>query len=541
VSYTIRWPQARLQPYDHQREGVRKLLQNPAYALFDEMGVGKSKQVVDTACVLYEHGEIDTLIIVCPAFARSVWSSPDPVLGEFAKHVWKSIPYRIDEYSSKNPKLPPPVEILKVIVTNPEFLRVLTRDPLLKQKRIPFLDKTVHLKPIVAYAAARKTWLVVDESWMVQAPDADQTKAVERLARKCLRVTLLNGTPGNPYQLYSQFRILNPDIFDDAPNAFTFKRRYCLMGGYMAKQIVGYQREEEFRRRTAPYAVRRLAAECLDLPPVLEPITIEARLTPATWKIYKTMRDELVVWLSKSEASISAQAGVRTLRLRQILAGFLGGVQSFGEDLFPSEHEWAGHFTDCAAAKCVDCEPPCDCTCESVRRQQATREIGREKLDAVLAFVEAQDVQKGVIWCGFRPEMARMAEALRKTDRTVHLLQGQQDTDEREQAKMAFAPGGDPAPAWLVGHPQAGGAGINLAAASLAIYVTNTSSLLLRQQSEKRIDRPGQTQRCRFVDVVAVGPDGQKTVDHAIAKALRAREEIANYTAATWRQILEEE
>jgi hypothetical protein len=135
--------------------------------------------------------------------------------------------------------------------------------------------------------------------------------------------------------------------------------------------------------------------------------------------------------------------------------------------------------------------------------------------------------------------MHRLAETLRGLDREVHLLMGQQPADERDAAKRAFAPGSDaPRGACLVGHPAAGGAGLNFAAASTAIYVTNPWSWKDRKQSEGRINRPGQTSPVRFVDVVAVGPAGQKTVDHSILRALREHDDIANWTADTWRHAL---
>jgi hypothetical protein len=223
------------------------------------------------------------------------------------------------------------------------------------------------------------------------------------------------------------------------------------------------------------------------------------------------MRDDLVAWLNSTDVSVAAQAGVRTMRLAQVLAGFIGGVEAIDGD-------------DPGA-------PPAS----------TVREVGREKLDAVLEWMTAQDLDMAVLWGRFRPELHRMAATLATPDRPVHLLMGQQDPAEREAAKLAFAPGTSTHKALLVGNPQAGGAGINLAAAHVGIYVSHSFSLKDRQQSEGRLNRPGQTQPVRFVDVIAVGPDGQKTLDHAMLRALRDKQDVAEWTAQTWMEVLNAE
>jgi hypothetical protein len=123
--------------------------------------------------------------------------------------------------------------------------------------------------------------------------------------------------------------------------------------------------------------------------------------------------------------------------------------------------------------------------------------------------------------------------------RPTYLLVGGQDKVERLAAQTAFAPGTYVnAAAVLVGHPAAGGAGINLSAAHLAIYATNGFSLKDRLQSEGRINRPGQTRHVQFCDVIAVGPKGQKTLDHAVVDVLRNKKNVAEWTVENWREAI---
>src|SRR6267142_3733037 len=84
-------------PFKHQVHGVLALVKNHAFALFDEMGSGKSKQVVDAACTLFQAGQVDCVVIVAPAAVRSVWL--DPELGQLKKHCW--VKSEVFEYHAK--------------------------------------------------------------------------------------------------------------------------------------------------------------------------------------------------------------------------------------------------------------------------------------------------------------------------------------------------------------------------------------------------------------------------------------------------------
>ena len=48
-------------PYDHQREAWEISKDKTEYALFMEMGTGKSKVAIDTFSYLYDKGAIDSV------------------------------------------------------------------------------------------------------------------------------------------------------------------------------------------------------------------------------------------------------------------------------------------------------------------------------------------------------------------------------------------------------------------------------------------------------------------------------------------------
>lgn len=556
MSYEIQWNRCATTPREHQIFGVKWLLRNPLALLGDQVGAGKSKQVVDTAQILFEHQEIDAVVVACPAFARGVWSNPDPLMGEVAKHSWPSVAYALREYSILNKDLTRPIGIrsnrskddliakpfLRWVVTNYEYVR---RDN--------------HLVPMISYLLNRKFWLVCDEAWALKDQHTDTWKAVFEIRKLAKRVTLLNGTPvaDSPLDLNAQMRMLDEKIlgfqYRNAKGQIKwssadtrFRARYALLKPNSSFPVItGWQNIEELGAKVAPFVLRRETRECFDLPPILEPITIEAPLTEGTtWRMYKQMRDDMVAWLDSGDgdtvASVAKQAIVKGLRLAQITSGFIGGVQKMdlGDD-----------FLDFGTRM----EPG-----ERIVDQPITmiKEIGREKLDTLMKWLSHIDQPERIlIWARFRAEIERTYHAFNDAkpplDRKMYVLYGGQTATERAEAVRClhpdFDPGafqvklGKPFKVGVVGSPQAGGAALNLAGASMAVNLSHDFNLRVYLQARGRIDRPGQKNPIRYVDVVATGPKGQRTIDHHVIAALRSKEDIANWTAATWKQKLMEE
>jgi hypothetical protein len=80
--------------------------------------------------------------------------------------------------------------------------------------------------------------------------------------------------------------------------------------------------------------------------------------------------------------------------------------------------------------------------------------------------------------------------------------------------------------------------GLDCSAAEFCLFVANDFSLKNREQAEARITGPNQDRVPTYVDFLASGPQGQKTIDHDILAALREDEDVATWTAETWRRKL---
>jgi SNF2 family DNA or RNA helicase len=487
----------RTKPFRHQVAGVKALVTRPAFALFDDPRTGKSKQVVDAACVLAEAGKIDTVVVIAPAGVRGVWVDPD--IGEIRQHAW--VRSLVMEFHSKMKQIwsdkifGADTEVyLKWIVTNYEFLR-----------------RPERLAEFVKYVGKR-TLLVLDESDLVKSRTAQQTKAIRKRVRPlCDRCVLLTGTPGNPLELWSQLMILDERILGRYTNFYHFRAHFATMGGWHNKQVMpnGWVNMDEFHRMTRPYVLRRRKEDCLDLPPRLY-TTQEVPLTAESWKRYQQLRKEAFVALDGKE-QLEPNAAVRIMRLAQLTSGFLG--QAIDGDN-PELMEYQGY------------------------------DISSEKLDwAVKYLTEECTAQAVIVWCRWRRERERLVEALRKLGLAVFEIYGNQPRAERDVAKAVFHNRSAKISkrTVLVAQPEAGGVGLDMAQASEVVRLSSGYSYRTLVQSDDRPYGPGQINTVIYLDILATGPEGQKTVDSAIVKALRRKDDVAKWTAVAWRRELDEE
>ena len=407
----------RLPPFQHQREDVAWLIERPQAFLGSDkvafigsqMRTGKTKIVIDAAQFLAMAGVIDKILVVAPAPVRDVWFSQK--LGEIAKHSWHGLGAKVIEFHAKIRMWEwEDGKSLQWLVTNYEFLRSKAR-----------------LQQLMSFCGP-KTWLVLDESSFVKNHAAAQTRATMALRKACGRVTLLNGTPifHSPLDLFSQGNLLHTAVLN-CPFITQFKARYAVQqpilsrggkaltvtvgkGPYtkeiVLQETVGWVNLDDLQKRFAPVTVRRLQAECRGMPPKLDPVTLTATMTPETWKIYKDMREEFMVWLKSGEVVTSATAAVKTLRLSQITGGFLTGAEAANID--PIED---------GLLESLGLEPAETMTAIAVKAPPPSGEpvaVGREKLDVLLWFLEQQLVEdanlKIVVWTRFRAELFRMVD-----------------------------------------------------------------------------------------------------------------------------------
>lgn len=561
-------------PPAHVRVGVQFIMDNPYAILADDMGGMKTAQSIIAAQLLHDAGVIDRVIVVAPAAVRpKVWFDQD--LGQLREQVFEDKLNIVSEYHSKIRKWehgPKDTTPLKWIVTNYEFIR--TRGNLL---------------PLLSYCGP-KTFLILDESSAVRGYDSAQTEACMLLRWKhtkkwrpilglarCGRVLEMNGTPvaEGPMDLFSQGNLLHPSILD-CKYVTNYRARYAVMEPVRRsdksvvlspfasrviqpdgtvkmipkaiEQIVGWSDEglKDLQQRFAPYVLRR-EAKSFGVDFALPPVGFDVPLTEPTWKIYRKMRDEMVAWLESGVAT-AATAAIKVIRLAQITSGFLGGIEdaNIGDDLFIpgvthsiDGEEWPGGQEEA----------------QRIVRVPQIQEIGREKLDFALAWhaelLKHDPNLKLLTWCRFVPELRRYLYEERLTFPSIpvgaacgqKVLGGEQSQKtEREFALRLLHPKTAPEGAVTVGATQGTGAmGLNLTACRTVLDMSYDYSPWKKRQGDARVNRPGQTGPVSFFYLVAIGPKGQKTIDHQIMLKRLGKMNVIDMTVAGWVRALKEE
>jgi SNF2 family DNA or RNA helicase len=281
-------PARRIEPLPHQVVGAEFIVSRPAAALFDEQGLGKTKQLIDAVAREVEAGTLDGALIVCPNTVKSTWA------GELERHSTLSYAVFGAGKSARRLAFGSLRAVFYVINYEAVAREVTSLRALLRFKRLA---------------------LVLDESHRIKTPEARVTQAIHRLRTEAAKRVIMTGTPvaNKPEDLWSQLFFLDDGkalgvSFDE------FRRIYCTAAG-------GYVSLGELRERLSSLALRRLKEDALTLPAkTVMPITVE--LAGRQAGLYHRMRRDLYLWVkSLTGEEVLAQAEnilVRLLRLAQL-------------------------------------------------------------------------------------------------------------------------------------------------------------------------------------------------------------------------------
>jgi len=273
---------------DHQKKGTQFLRQKKRAGLFDEQGLGKSKQLIDAISAEIAAGSIRGAVIVCPNGLKSNWAA------------------EVEKFSS----LPCKVFGSGRAARRSAFTAMRAAVYVINYEAIP--TELASLKALLQF---KPMALVLDESHRIKTPAAKVTKAIHKLRAYAARRYILTGTPvaNKPDDLWSQMFFLDDgEALGDSFEGFerTFKSGRS-----------GYQRMDELRERIAPNTLRRTKDKSLKLPPKTY-LRVSVSLAPKQHTMYQTMRKDLELSVRKmSGAQVVEQADAilaRMVRLAQL-------------------------------------------------------------------------------------------------------------------------------------------------------------------------------------------------------------------------------
>ena len=460
-------------PYAHQLEALEKSWAAETYALFMEMGTGKSKVLVDNIAVLYDKGAIRGALIIAPKGVYKNWDEiefpvhlPDHV--EHTKVLWE--PNITKRKQMELDTLFDGKEDLKILIMNVEAFST--------TKGLDFAHSFLNI-------FLGKALIGIDESTTIKSPTAKRTKNILKIGELAKYRRILTGSPvtKSPLDLYTQCKFLDPYHLDE-DSYYAFRARYSNMvkrnfGGRSVQLVVSYRRLDELAKKLEKFSYRVLKEDCLDLPPKVFTKRI-VELSDEQKKMYLTMKNAAIA--EQDGKVMSSMSALTTLlRLHQI-------------------------------------------TCGTFKADDGTlTPIKNNRITALMDCLEETD-GKVIIWATYREDIKTIVESLKKAygdDSTVEYHGGVDSTLRQKQIAL-FQQKNGPA-RYFVGNPSTGGYGITLTAANTVIYYSNNYDLEKRLQSEDRAHRIGQTGSVTYIDLVA-----EKTIDDRIIKSLRNKIDIAN-------------
>ena len=162
----------------------------------------------------------------------------------------------------------------------------------------------------------RSCMLTIDESTVIKNPQSQTFKAVIELAKRAKVVRELNGTPltQDVRDYYGQLRCLGQL---NGMEYTVFRNRFCEMGGFYDKQVVGTRNEQELGRILDGCTFRALKKDWRkDLPPKIYK-QVHLEMSKRQLQHYSTMMEEFYALVEDEEISVElvlTQMG----KLRQI-------------------------------------------------------------------------------------------------------------------------------------------------------------------------------------------------------------------------------
>jgi SNF2 family DNA or RNA helicase len=252
-------------PYEHQIKALESSWDKKNFALFCEMGTGKSKILLDNISMLYDKGKINAALIVAPKGVYRNW-----VEQEIPKHVPNHINCRTFHWVAPSSRTKDDKQMLSQLYDE-------TRDPCLTffVMNVEAFSTGPGMKEAEKFLWAYKCLMAVDESTSIKTPRAQRTVNISSVGRHANYKRIMTGSPvtKSPLDLYSQCGFLDSDLLGH-DSFYSFRMRYANMttinvNGHrvdIVRPNDSYRNLDELSSIVSDFSYRILKEDCLDLP-----------------------------------------------------------------------------------------------------------------------------------------------------------------------------------------------------------------------------------------------------------------------------------
>jgi len=474
--------------YLERSEGKRN------FALFAEMGTGKTWMTLADAERLFIGNKIDALLVFAPKGPHSNW-----VLREIPKHM--DIPCVTHIWDGQITTKRQKASLARLYTPAHHFdeptLRVLSVnfDMMLSEKG----------RDVVAeFMRSFRVLAVVDESKKIANPKSKRSHYVVEAGRAAEARRILSGKPLTkaPMDLFAQFDFLKAGLLGTAsyrafvaefavlldPSSPKMKGIIRKMGAKAAwAQIVDedeygnkkYRNLDKLYALTQPHTFRVRKQDVLDLPPkVYETRTFQ--LTDKQRQVYDTLKEDYAYY-SESEGPQSFAAIAARQKMKQVTSGFIfinGKPELIDADSNP-------------------------------------------RMEAFLDIIDDVEDQQLIVWTIYREEIAQIVAKLKELGISCVEYHGDIKDADRELAIDEFQDGKHQ----VFVCNKAAYAGITLTAANLSVYYSCDYDNDIRAQSEDRNHRIGTTgDSVLYLDLIA-----EDTIDEDAAQSRHVKNVLADH------------
>jgi SNF2 family DNA or RNA helicase len=466
--------------WEHQKKALAFALQQKNFALFHDMGTGKSGTAINILRHKFaEKGHVRKTLILSPLITLENWASEFKLFSRI----------RDTDITVLRGSGQKKFERFVLAVTDPST-GMMTRNRIIIANYEAMQNRELH-KHILLW---RPEILICDESHRVRNHAGKRARATCEIADKCMHKYILTGSPilNNAQDIFYQYRILDGgETF--GTNFYAFRARYFTdkNAGFQGKKHYypdWQERPEMYKELTEkmyfdssrrPRAHRVTKKECLDLPPLVR-VKIEVELGREQKKMYDEMKKEFITFVQDLEEKkeplpvVANLAVTKAIRLQQITAGFVKADDG---------------------------------------KQYTITDVPR--LEALRDLLEDVSANKAIVWACFTQNYVDVAKVCNSLKLKYVLITGEQTIAEKELAMKEFRT--NPEIKVCIANQSAAGIGVNLVEAPVSIFYSRNFSLEADLQAESRNYRGGSDMHERITryDIIARG-----TIDEIVAEAL---------------------
>lgn len=427
------------------------------YAHFLQMRLGKTAVALNEFALFRRDWGYTKLVVIAPNKYKADWGSE-------ADRFGLGVPGHVFESKKR-------AAVNDFVKENPECLISVNYEALVSEETAALLFRLID----------EKTLLVFDESILIKNRAAVTTKRAMKLAGKAGAVRILTGKPmvQGPQDFYSQLAMIGQMT---GLNFYAFRNHFCIMGGYLGKQVVGVKNAHRLNEMVETRGFVAKRSDWMDTHAVDYEIR-KIEMTAEQRRAYKEFDEEFSLEVSGQMIS-AEQAVTKAMKLQQISSGFLLDEHRRPHTLVPM--------------------------------------VDLPKFLDMVEQLENEVEGKAIILANFNHTIDELVRLLNKKRTAV--IRGGMDAREAQAEKMRFNETKDCR--FIVGQFKAIKYGHTLMGNAEdpcldTFYFENSYSLDDRAQTEERNQGAGQLGRTHIVDYVT------NPVDKKIVKALQRKESIS--------------